>query len=88
MFDEAAKVVRGGGRIVIKDLLRQPAWKSAVLLAFSKHVLRYTPAQMKMYQESLSAGLNFDELRAALGNSDLSMARVQGFRGLDFVISA
>lgn len=87
MFDEAARVGRGGGRIVIKDLLRQPDWKKALMLAFSKWVLRYTPAQLALYRESLDAGLTMADVRAGLKNSKLSMARVSGFRGLDFVIS-
>ena len=88
MFDEAARVTRGGGRIVIKDLLRQSRWKTAALLGFSKVILGYTELQMKMYRESLSAGLTFGEVQAALKNSKLAMGRLARFRGLDFVVTA
>ncbi len=87
MFNEAARVTRGGGRVLIKDLRRQSRWKASILLAFSKLVLRYSESQMKMYRESLGAALTEQEIRQALGHSRLSMARVTGFRGLDLVIT-
>jgi ubiquinone/menaquinone biosynthesis C-methylase UbiE len=86
MFDEATRVVRHGGRVLIKDLLRQTPWLMSLLLGFSRHVLRYSPLQMKMYRESLEAALTLDEIRTALKNSQLRAARIQVFRGLDFVI--
>lgn len=86
LFDEAARVTRGGGRILIKDLLRPLRWKENLLLAFSSLFLGYTPEQLRLYRESLHAALNLQEVRAALKSSRLCMARVSGFRGLDFVI--
>ena len=88
LFNEMARVTRGGGKIVIKDLRRQSRWKYTMLLAFSKYVLRYGPQLLKMYEESLGAALTVEEVRAQLKRSRLSMAQVQGFRGLDFVITA
>jgi len=88
LFDELARVARGGGRIVVKDLVRQPRWKSRLLLAFSKLVLGYNAEQMKMYRESLASALTVRELRRELARSRLSMAGVSGFRGLDFVVTA
>jgi SAM-dependent methyltransferase len=87
LFNEAARVCRPGGRIILKDLRRQPRWKAALLLAFSRWVLRYTAEQLRMYRESLDAALTVAEVRAALGRSRLASARLCGFRGLDFVIS-
>lgn len=87
LLDEAARVLKPGGRVLIKDLRRQPAWKAAVLLGFSRHVLRYSPAQLRMYQESMAAALTPAEARAAVRQSRLHGATVRGFRGLDFVIT-
>ncbi len=87
-FDEMARVVHGGGRIVIKDLVRQPRWKAKLLLAFSKLVLGYNREQMRMYSESLDSALTFKEVRSGLARSRLSMASVRSFRGLDFVVTA
>jgi len=87
-FDEMARVTRGGGRIVIKDLVRQPAWKARMLLAFSRLALGYSEAQMRMYRESLASAMTAGEIRRALAGSQLSMAGVRGFRGLDVVITA
>jgi ubiquinone biosynthesis O-methyltransferase len=86
MFDESARVVRGGGKVMIKDLRRQSKYKAAILLAFSKYVLRYDERQMQMYRDSIHAALTPKEVRAALNRSRLSMAKLSGFRGLDFVI--
>ncbi|MCK6471755.1 MAG: class I SAM-dependent methyltransferase [Planctomycetes bacterium] len=88
MFDECARVLRGGGKVVIKDLCRQPGWKAALLLAFSRHVLRYDAEQLRMYRESIDAALSFAEARAALKRSKLCMATIRGFRGVDFVIDS
>ena len=88
LFDELARLTRGGGRIIIKDLARQPLWKRRVLLAFSRLALGYSAEQLRMYDESLGSALSLAEVRAALSQSRLCMARVRGFRGLDFVIEA
>jgi len=88
MFNEAARVTRGGGKVVIKDLLRQPNLKTRFLLWFSKYVLRYSELQMQMYEESMDAALTFAEVREALRRSKLCMAKVSAFRGLDFVVES
>ncbi len=88
LFNEMARVTRGGGRILIKDLVRQANWKAAFLLMFSKYVLRYSELQLQMYRESMTAALTFSELRRALKNSRLNMADVSSFRGLDFIVKA
>jgi ubiquinone/menaquinone biosynthesis C-methylase UbiE len=88
VFNETARVAHGGAKIVIKDLLRQPTWKTSFLLAFSQYVLGYSELQLQMYRESIDAGLTFDELRAALKNSKLRAAQVKSFRGLDYVVTA
>lgn len=88
LFDEAARVAGNRGRVVIKDLRRVARLKAAVLLAFSKLVLRYSAAQMKMYRESIAAALTMAEVRASLQRSRLAGADVRGFRGLDFVITS
>lgn len=88
MFNEAARVVRGGGKVIIQDLCRPPRWQAALFLAFSKYVLRDTEPQLNMYRESLAAALTMAELRAALRNSQLAMANVRRFRGREFVVSS
>jgi ubiquinone/menaquinone biosynthesis C-methylase UbiE len=87
MLDEVARVARNGGKVVIKDLLRQPRWQAALLLAFSRYVLRSDPRQLQQYRESLTAALTIAEVRAALKKSRLRMARIRRFRGVDFVIA-
>jgi ubiquinone/menaquinone biosynthesis C-methylase UbiE len=88
MLNEAARVVRGGGQVLIKDLCRPPRWKAALLLAFSRLVLGYTTEQLRLYRESLHAALTVQEARAALANSKLAPGEVRSFRGLDWVISS
>lgn len=85
-FDEAARLVRPGGQVLIKDLLRPAPWKASLLLAFSKYVLRYDRFQLRMYRESLAAALTLEEMRAEVARSRLAGATVQMFRGLDVVI--
>ncbi|MFH1023162.1 MAG: class I SAM-dependent methyltransferase [Planctomycetota bacterium] len=88
LFNEMARVTRGGGRVLIKDLLRQPKWKASFLLAFSKRVLGYNEGQLRMYRESMASAFTVEEVRAALKNSRLCMSNIRGFRGLDFVVAA
>src|SRR5262245_5628288 len=57
LFNEAARVVRGGGKVVIKDLRRPPRWQAALLVAFSRYVLGQTTSQLQMYRDSLAAAL-------------------------------
>ena len=86
LFNAMQRVCKPNGQVMIKDLRRQAAWKSALLMGFSKHVLRYSGEQLRMYRESLDAALTIDEVKVALRRSNLSEARVKGFRGLDFII--
>lgn len=86
MFDEAARVARPGGQVLIKDLMRQHRWKRAFLLGFSRHVLRYSEQQLAMYGESMDAAFSRREVEAALRTSALTGGSVRTFRGLDVVV--
>ena len=88
LFNEAARVVRGGGKVVIKDLRRPPRWKAALLVAFSRYVLGQTTSQLQMYRDSLAAALSLGEVATALKASKLAMAQVRGSRGLYYVITS
>lgn len=88
MLNEAARVARRGGQVIIKDLRRVSRLKAAGLLVFSKHVLRYSPVQLAMYRASLAAALTMAETRELVARSRLATARVRGFRGVDLVITA
>ena len=85
-FDEAARMMRDGGKVILKDLLRPSAWKARLLLTFSKHVLRYTDLQLRLYRESLAAALTLEEVRAALRRSRLA-TQVRRMRRVDFVVA-
>jgi ubiquinone/menaquinone biosynthesis C-methylase UbiE len=87
MLNEAARVVRGGGRVIIRDLLRQPAWKIPILMTFSKYVLHCNDEQLRMYEESLAAALSVKEVRLVAQRSSLSMADVRTTQGLYVTIT-
>lgn len=88
LFDEMARVTRGGGLVMIKDLARQPRWVSAAMMAFSRTVLGYSAEQVRKSRESLHAALTVREVRGILARSRLSGARVRGVRGMDLAIDA
>lgn len=86
MLNAAARMRRPGGRVLIKDLLRPPAWQFPLLLNFSRYVLRYDALQLQLYRESLHAALTFPEIRMALAKSHLHAARLTRFRVLDYLV--
>ncbi len=86
-LNEAARVARLEARILIKDLLRPPRWKRQSLLLFSRIVLGYSPLQLKLYAESMDAGLTMIEARAAVEASRLRGARIKHFRHLDYLVT-
>lgn len=88
MLAEARRVCSANGGVCVKDLRRLPRWRAGLQLGFSKRVLGYSEPQMAMYRESLAAALTLDEARAAAERSPLGDAKVRGFRGIDFVVTA
>lgn len=87
-LNEAARVVRPGGTVLIKDLVRQPPWKAALRLAFEKCVLGNSADQVEMSRASIRAALTLDEVRAALAGSRLAGARLRRCWGPYFLIEA
>jgi ubiquinone/menaquinone biosynthesis C-methylase UbiE len=86
LLNEAASALKPGGKVMIHDLLRPPAWQIPVLLQFCRWVLRYDVGQEALYRESLHAALTRDEIRRAVANSRLAGASVRSFRVLNAVI--
>ncbi len=86
MLDECLRVTRPGGRLLLKDLLRQSFWKRSFLLAFSKYLLRYSALQLQMYRESMDAGLSLKEAEALGQESGWKDVSITRFRNLDFVV--
>jgi ubiquinone/menaquinone biosynthesis C-methylase UbiE len=87
LFDEAARVIRKDGIVIIKDLLRLPVWQLRVIEGFSKYVLRYNAMQLRMCRESLNAALTLREVRLALVDSRLRDAQARAWRGFEMLIS-
>jgi ubiquinone/menaquinone biosynthesis C-methylase UbiE len=87
MFDEVARVLRVGGRVVIRDLARPRPWKARLLVALAGRVLRQTEAQVRLYKGSLDAALTIAEARAALRASRLCRGRVRGYLGHELLIT-
>lgn len=77
MLNETARVVRPGGRVIIKDLVRQPRWKAALRLAFERYVLGNSAAQVQMSRESVEAALTLAEIRQLVRESRLVAARLR-----------
>jgi ubiquinone/menaquinone biosynthesis C-methylase UbiE len=77
LLNEAARVVIAGGRVLIKDLVRQPPWKAALRLAVERYLLRNNPFQVQMSRESVRAALTVAEVQAIIRESSLGPARVR-----------
>jgi ubiquinone/menaquinone biosynthesis C-methylase UbiE len=87
MLDEAARVVRDGGQVIIKDLARPARWKAALFLTFTKYLGGAGAVEQRMFHESLKAALSIAEVRRVVASSRLSRAQVRGYWGIDFVIT-
>ena len=77
LLNEAGRVVRKGGRVVIKDLVRQSPWKASLRLAVEQYVLGNNQAQVQMSRESIRAAMTIAEVQAMLQESSLGPARVR-----------
>lgn len=86
LLDEAARVVRGGGKVIIKDIRRQPSWKVWLLAKFAQWALGHTSLQMRLYRESLAAALTINEARQAMRQSRLALGKVQSYGPCDLLI--
>lgn len=88
LFDEAARVLRSGGQVVVRDLLRPPRWIQAAVPAVARHLLRYRKIQATLLRESLGSSLTIDEVRQEIRRSRLTGARVRQAGALHFVVTA
>lgn len=75
MLAEAARVLRPGGLLLIRDLYR-PASLEQLNALVKQHATEAAPEQRKLFADSLHAALTPDELRAIANEQDLSDAEV------------
>ncbi|RMH37742.1 MAG: class I SAM-dependent methyltransferase [Deltaproteobacteria bacterium] len=72
---EAARVLRPGGALLIRDLMR-PATEAEVDALVARHAADCTPRQRELFRASLCAALTVDELRAMADEVGLAHAEI------------
>jgi ubiquinone/menaquinone biosynthesis C-methylase UbiE len=77
-FREMARVMRRGGAVLIRDLVR-PESEPSLQLLVERHAARWSPPQRKLFEDSLRAALTVDEVRQMLdecGLADVSVTQI------------
>jgi ubiquinone/menaquinone biosynthesis C-methylase UbiE len=75
VFTEIARVVRRGGAILLRDLIR-PASEATLQQLVALHAAQVSALQKKLFVDSLRAALTVDEIQGMLGECGLGDARV------------
>src|SRR5204863_880655 len=77
-FREIARIVRRGGPILIRDLIR-PESEAQLQHLLETHAAQWSLLQRGLFEDSLRAALTVDEVRRTLdecGFADVSVARI------------
>ena len=61
-LEEMARVVRPGGRLVVKDILRPPDWAVAWYVRIFGSLMGYSLEEKRIYHESLRAAFSVAEM--------------------------
>ena len=75
-FKEVARVVRPGGRIFLRDLMR-PKCVADLNMLVQKYATNADEYQRKMYRDSLYAALTLEEVEIYLQEAGISDARIE-----------
>jgi len=75
VFREVARVLRPGGPILIRDLVR-PADEHALQALLEKHAAQSSPLQRTLFADSLRAALTVDEVRRMLDEAGLADVQI------------
>ncbi len=73
---EMLRVLRSGGRIFVRDLLR-PDSREEVELLVAAHTADEPPESQQLFRQSLHAALTLDEIRQFVDQSQLSTSSVE-----------
>ncbi len=86
MLREAYRVTAPGGWIAVKDLKRSGPWTRHLVLAFCRHVLRYSESQIKTSADSLEAAFTKQEIAATLADLKWPKATVRSSGPLEWIL--
>ncbi len=70
-LNEMHRVLRPSGYLLLKDLIRPPAWLIPICVTVIGGLMGYNRREKRIYDESLRAALNRTELKDALDESRL-----------------
>ncbi len=87
MLGEMMRVLKPGGRLLVKDIRRTPDWTIAPTARILGAFIRYTPEETRLYDESIRSAFTLKEIRAHVRRMPaLRHARVRSVQGLWYTI--
>lgn len=87
MLSEMMRVLKPGGRLLLKDICRTPDWTIAPTARILGAFIGYTPEETRLYDESIRSAFTLGEIRAHVERLPaLRHARVRRSQGLWFTI--
>ncbi len=88
LFKKCYRLIKPGGQVIVRDLLRVPTWQHAMAAWYCRYGLGYSKLQTRLFNRSVAAALTLPEFQASMKGIRWSRLQIRRFRLLECLAQA